>query len=78
MVDIVKAELIKFPLLPEDDPGIAFTPVRRRALLITIPDASPYISDNEIGSILSHNGTVTCVWKQTWEGFPNILTENVS
>eukprot|EP00795_Rhopilema_esculentum_P015879 gene15879-biopygen5275 len=68
MVDKVIEELIKFPSLSEDDPGVAFTPVRRRALLITIPDATPDISDNEIGSALSRYGTVTRVWKQTWEG----------
>ena len=73
MVDMVIEELVKFPSLPEDDPGIAFTPVRRRALLIAIPDASPDISDNKIGSILSHYGTVNRVWKQTWGGFPNIF-----
>ena len=73
MVDMVIEELVKFPSLPEDDPGIAFTPVRRRALLIAIPDASPYISNNEIGSILSHYGTVNSVWKQIWGGFPNIF-----
>ena len=73
MVDRVINELIKFPSFSEDDPGIAFSPVRRRALLIKIPDASPDISDNEIGSALSRYGTVTRVWKQTWEGFPNIF-----
>ena len=41
--------------------------------LATIPDASPDILDNEIGSILPHYSTVTRVWKQTWEGFPNIF-----
>ena len=73
MVDKVIESLVKLPSLPADDPGIVFTPVRRRALLITIPDATPDISDNEIGNALSRHGTVTRVWKQTWEGFPNIF-----
>ena len=42
MVDSVIEELIKLPSLPEGDPGIAYIPARRRALLITIPDASPH------------------------------------
>ena len=59
MVDKVIDSLVKLPLLPADDPGIVFTPVRRRALLITIPDATPDISDNEIGNALSRHGMVT-------------------
>ena len=73
MVDKVTEELSKFPSLSEDDPGVAFMPVRRRALLITIPDATRDISDNEKGSALSRCGTVTRVWKQAWKGFPNIF-----
>ena len=73
MVDKVLDSLVKFPSLAADDPGISFTPVRRRALLITIPDATLDVSDNEIGNALSRHGTVTRVWKQTWEGFPNIF-----
>ncbi|XP_065055207.1 uncharacterized protein LOC135683784 [Rhopilema esculentum] len=73
MVAKVLDSLVKFPSLAADDPGISFTPIRRRALLITIPDASPDVSDNEIGNALSRHGTVTRVWKQTWEGFLNIF-----
>ena len=52
---------------------VFFTPVRRRALLITISDASPDISDDEIRFELEKHGTAQRVWKQTWAGFPNIF-----
>ena len=42
MVDKVIDSLVKLPLLPADDPGIVFTPVRRRALLITTKLVMPY------------------------------------
>ena len=73
LVDKVLDSPDKFPPLVADDPGISFIPVRRRALLVTIPDATPDVFDNEIGNAFSRDGTVTRVWKQTWEGFPNIF-----
>ncbi len=48
MVDNVIETTVKFPSMTKEEPGIIFTPVQRRALLITIPDATPDISDNEI------------------------------
>ena len=71
MVDKVMESFVKFPSMPEEQ--VFFTPVRRRALLITIPDASPDISDDEIRFELEKHGTVQRVLKQTWEGFPNIF-----
>ncbi len=48
LVDKVVDELVRFPSMPEQEVGIEFVPVRKRALLVTIPDAPPNISDNEI------------------------------
>ncbi len=73
MVDQLIKELVKFPSMTKDEIGIEFTPVRRRALLITIPDATPDISDNDIRNELEKYGTVLRIWKQTWEGFPNVF-----
>ncbi len=73
MVDNVIDNLIKFPSMTKEEIGIEFTPVRRRALLITIPNATPDISDDEIVDQLSYYGTVLRIWKQTWEGFPHVF-----
>ena len=51
MVDTVINELVKLPSVAEQEVGVEFVPVRKRALLVTIPDAPPNISDHEIRTI---------------------------
>ncbi len=73
MVDNVIENMVKFPSMTKEEVGVTFTPVQRRATLITIPDATPDISDNEIRRELEKFGTVLRIWKQTWEGFPHVF-----
>ena len=73
-VDTICDKMMLFPSMPTE--GIQIMPIRKRAILLTIPWIRTDITNEEIESQSCHFGTVQRMWSQTWKEFPTIANGN--